>query len=166
MGMVLLVLGELEEAVAVFQRGVEAADQLGAARVLSRSLLAMALARKDDAARARKVYDEANKLITERTWGWSKIVLQTAYAGVLTAEKRWDEMPDAFEKAEEGLKGAELRLWRVGLLSEWAEAHLQRAWPEDKARARELFAEALEEYQAMGSPGYVERVSTRLSELD
>ena len=167
LGLVLLELGELDEAVEVLQQGVEAADQLGGHyRVLIRSVLAMVLARKSDTERARQLYDVAKEIFTEHAQGWSKMVFRMAHAAVVTAEKRWDEMPTAFQKAEEGLMHSELRLWRAGLLRDWAEAHLQRGQPEDLARAKQLFTEALDEYEAMGSTGYIERIRTRLSELE
>ena len=166
LGSVLLELGVLDEAVEVLQRGVEGADQLGQARVLTRSILSLVLARKNDTDRARQVYEEAKEIFAEYAWGWSEIVLRMAHAGVVTAERRWDEMPTAFEQAAERLKRSELRFWRAGLLRDWAEAHLQRGQPEDLARAKHLLNEALEEYEDMGSPLNAERIKEKLQELN
>ena len=43
---------------------------------------------------------------------------------------------------------------------------IRKAEPEDIERARELYREALAEFEALGSPGYVKRIQVRLDELN
>ena len=64
------------------------------------------------------------------------------------------------------LSRAESRFPRAIFLQDWARAHLQRGHAEDIERARELYSEALSEFEDMGSPGYVKRIQARLDELD
>jgi tetratricopeptide (TPR) repeat protein len=166
LGLALVEAGKLDEAETVLQRGVEAADEIGMNRVLTRAILTQILARNGDTDRARHAYTEAAEIHREHNYPRSEMRLRMAYADLATAEQRWDEMPTAFEQASQALERAEARLWRAGLLRGWAEAHLQRSNAEDPARAMSLLREALSEYEAMGSPGYVRRIRARIEKLD
>ena len=89
-----------------------------------------------------------------------------AHAHVLATEKRWNESFATFQEASNLLERSEARFDRSLFLQSWAQAHLERGQPEDLERARELYSEALSEFEAMGSPGYVKRIQARLDELD
>jgi tetratricopeptide (TPR) repeat protein len=166
LGLALVDRGKLDEAVTVLLKGVEAADEISMNRVLTRAILTQILARNGDADRARQAYTEAEEIHREHNYPRSEMRLRMANADLVTAEQRWDEMPTAFEHASQALERAEARLWRAGLLRDWAEAHLQRGKAEDPARAMALLREALSDYEAMGSPGYVRRIHARIEELD
>jgi DNA-directed RNA polymerase subunit F len=84
----------------------------------------------------------------------------------LAAEKRWSESFTTFQEAADLLDRAEARFPRTIFLQDWAQAHLQRGTQEDLERARELYREALAEFESMGSPGYVARIQAVLDELD
>ena len=103
---------------------------------------------------------------SEHNRGWSEIWLRIARAGVVTVEQRWEEIPEVFGEAADGLERAGARVLRTWLLREWAEAHLLRGEPEDVERAKVLFSEALSEYKEMGATGHVERVRARLDEIE
>ena len=117
-------------------------------------------------AQARKVYDEAEQIFAEHSRPWSAIMLCMAYANVLAAEERWVESFAVFQESAVLLARAEARFERSVFLQDWAQAHLERGLPEDLERARELYREALSEFEDMGSPGYVARIQVRLDELD
>jgi tetratricopeptide (TPR) repeat protein len=165
-GLVLIEVGQFEEASTVLQRGVEAADEIGENRVLTRAVLVQTLARSGDLDRARRAYDEAEQIHREHSYPRDEMRLQMAHADLVTAEQRWDEMPAAFERAAQALERADARLWRAGLLRDWAEAHIQRSQTEDPARAVALLKEALSEYEAMGSSGYSTLTHSRIRELE
>jgi tetratricopeptide (TPR) repeat protein len=166
LGLALIEVGRLDEAATVIQRGVEAADGIGEERVMTRAVLTQVLARGGDIERARRAYEETKQIHSEHNHLRSGLRLQMAYADVVTAERRWDEMPAAFERAAQALERAGARVWRAGLLRDWAEAHIRRGEPEDPARALNLLREALSEYEAMGSTGYVEQTQSRIRELE
>jgi tetratricopeptide (TPR) repeat protein len=89
-----------------------------------------------------------------------------AHAHVLAAEKRWDEAFTTFQESADMLARAEARFERSLFLQDWAQVHVQRGQEEDLDRARELYREALSEFEDMGSPGYVKRIQARLDELE
>ena len=164
--LLLLELGAQDEAELVIQHGVKAADQIQSLRVRTRAVQAMVLARKGDFIPARQVYKKAEQIFAERLRAWPGLWLCMAHAHVLAAEKRWDEAFSTFQEAANLLEHAEARFRRSLLLQDWALAHLDRGRPEDIERARELYSEALSEFEDMGSPGYVKRIQARLDELD
>jgi tetratricopeptide (TPR) repeat protein len=165
-GLALIETGHLSEASRALQRGVEAADEIGENRVLTRAVLVQILARSGHVDRARRAYDEAEEIHHERSYPRSEMRLRMADADLATAEQRWDEMPAAFERAAQALERAEARLWRAGLLCDWANAHIQRSHAGDLARAVDLRKEALSEYEAMGSLGYAKQTQSRIRELE
>jgi hypothetical protein len=63
------------------------------------------------------------------------------------------------------LERVEADTFRLGILQDWASAHLQRGQPEDIERAKELLSGAQAEFKEMGSPGYAKRIQSRLDEL-
>jgi tetratricopeptide (TPR) repeat protein len=162
----LVELGALDEAGSVIQHGVKAADQFQGFRVQARAIQVMVLARKGEFVQARRVYDKAEQIFAERSRAWAEVWLSMAHAHVLAAEKRWDESFATFQKSADLLARAEARFEQSVFLQDWARARLQRGLPEDLERARVLYREALAEFEAMGSPGYVKRIQTRLDELN
>ena len=64
------------------------------------------------------------------------------------------------------LAEAGIRTFRAAALRDWAEAHLARGEAADSERAIELYREALSEYEDMGATGWIERVQTRLAEIE
>ncbi|GMR09360.1 MAG: hypothetical protein BMS9Abin28_0178 [Anaerolineae bacterium] len=164
-GLLLIGLGELDEAEMVMREGNEAADKIRAARVVNRSVLSVVLAEKGDTAGAREVFEQAQTIHAEHSRGWSAVVLSMARASLLAAEKRWEEAFSAFEQADLELGRAEARIWRAIRMQDWSRAHLRRGEPGDGERAKELLNEAVSEFREMGSPGYVERLEAQLKEL-
>ncbi len=164
---VLLVeLGALNEAKSVIEQGVKAADQHREERDLFRALQAIVIAKKGNFVEARQVYDEADRIFIGRSRAWSAIWLSMAHANVLAAEKRWDEAFATFREAADLMARAEVRFMRSIFLQDWAQAHLERGQPEDLERTRELYREAISEFEVMGSPGYVARIQALLDNLD
>jgi tetratricopeptide (TPR) repeat protein len=161
----LVELGMLDEANVTIQHGLEAAEQVRDGRVRTRAVWAIVLARTGDFVQARQVYDKAEQIFAEHSRAWSGIFLSMAHADVLAAEKRWAESFAAFQESADLLVYAEMRFDRSIFLQDWAQARLQRGQPEDLERARELYNEALAEFEDMGSPGYVVRIQARLDEL-
>jgi tetratricopeptide (TPR) repeat protein len=147
------------------RQGVEAADQLRAARAAARSLLAICHARKGSVDEARSAYEAAAEIFKEHSRAWSANILRWASAEVLAAEQNWDESFAAFAEAVDMYNNSEARFPSTEVLLSWANAHLQRAEPEDLDRARELLQEAISEFEQMGSPGYAKRIRAQLDEL-
>jgi tetratricopeptide (TPR) repeat protein len=166
LSLLLVELDAFDEAEAVMQQGVEAADQTRASRVLTRTILALALARKGDVERARQTYDEAEEIFAEHSRAWAGVLLRAARAEVLAAEQRWDESFAAFAEAADLAQIAEARFPRSDFLQGWARAHLQRGQPEDIERAKQILLQVQSEFEEMGSPGYVKRIQTRIKELE
>jgi len=164
-GLMLIELGELDEAEAVMREGAEAADKIRSVRVITRAVLSVVLAEKGDAAGAREVFEQAQTIHAEYTRGWSGVVLSMARASLLAAEERWDEALSAFEQADLELGRAEARIWQAIRMQDWSRAHLRRGEPGDSERAQELLNRAISEFREMGSPGYVERLEAQLKEL-
>ena len=169
LSLVLLELDALDEAESVIQQGVKVADQfrlLTVNRTLTRAAQAMILARKGIIIQARQVYDEAEQIFTDDLSQWSAIALSIANSHVLAAEKRWDEALARFQETADLLANAEMRFDRSIFLQYWAQVHLNRGQEGDLESARELYREALAEFEAMGSLGYVKRIQARLEEID
>ena len=164
-GLLLVELGALDEAESVIERGVEAADQSQFMRVQTRAVQVVVHARKGDFIQARQVYDKAEQIFAERSREWSGVVLSMAHAHVLAAEKRWVDSFAAFQEAADLLARAEARFTRAIFLQDWAQAHLERSQPGDRDRARELYSEAISEFEDMGSPGYAARIQAPLDEF-
>ncbi|MFV1859173.1 MAG: tetratricopeptide repeat protein [Anaerolineales bacterium] len=164
-GLVLLELGELDEAEAVMREGNEAADKIRTVRVITRSVLSIVLAEEGDAAGAREVFEQAQTLHAEHSRGWSAVVLSMARSSLLAAEERWEEAISAFQQADRELGQAGAGFWRALQIRNWSRTYLGRGAAGDGGRAKELLQEAISQFKEMGSPGYVERLEAQLKEL-
>ena len=164
-GVVLAEMGELDEAGVLLTESIAASDRADFARTFPRALLAVVLARQENVEQAREMLEEATSINSKKPQVWPETILSWARAIVLAAEKRWPESLEAFQEsaamsAEKGARPNQARVVR-----DWAEAHVARGEPDDAARAVELLNEAISIYEDMGSPDYVERIRSRISEI-
>jgi predicted ATPase len=164
--MPLIQLEAYDELESMAQHGVDAAEQLRGGRTATHSVLAICHARKGRVEEARAVYEEAEEVFKEHSRAWSSSLLRRARAEVLASERKWEQSFVAFAEAMDLYAEAEARFPKAEVLLDWARAHLQRGQPEDQERARELMQEAISEFEQMGSPGYAQRVQTRLKNLE
>jgi hypothetical protein len=154
-----------DEAEPIIRRGIEAADQLRAARDVCRALLTVVQARRGEVAQARRTFEGAERAFAEHSLAWPGVVLQIARAELLAAERSWQPAFEAFAEAVDGAERAEARHPRLLWLQGWARAHLRRGEPEDLQRARDLLEAAAMEYEQIGSPDYAERVRVQLEAI-
>jgi tetratricopeptide (TPR) repeat protein len=158
--------GKFDEAEDILSRAIVAADRIFDSPRYLQIILTQALSLKGDPFRARHVFEVAKDNFKDSTESWSYIHFLIAKAFLLTAEEKWEEVPSAFKVAMERLEKCEARFWQAWLRSYWAEAHLKRGWEGDIARGKALYSEALEMFEEMGSPGFVERIKGRLAEIE
>ncbi|MFV2044752.1 MAG: AAA family ATPase, partial [Anaerolineales bacterium] len=166
LGRILYELVEYQEAADVLEKAVEFSDEVDWIRDITRAFLAVVRARQGLAEPARKLLEEAIAIHSERQRAFAALILAWSEANVLAAEGRWNEAFDAFRETTAKLAEAGIRTIHAVALREWAEAHLARGKTADSDRAKELYREALEEYEEMGATGWVERVRARLAETE
>jgi tetratricopeptide (TPR) repeat protein len=164
LGEVLTEIGELEEAEAALLEALTIGDKIGIPG-WARLLMSRLHSKGGDRDQSLHFLQEAEQKMAQRP-----AVLETAQTALARAELarlegRWEEAWGHYESHIEQLDKMGLRLGRALALREQAEAHLTRGEPEDGARARELLGEARAEFQAMGAPGYVEKIDAQLKEL-
>ncbi len=154
-----------EEAEAALSEAVGIAEKWRLSRVWSRCLLSTAYVcqgRLEQAGRllveTRNTADGPRLTLDE---GW----LSLAEARLALAERRWPEAMAAFETAAGTFARLGMAWWRARALFDWAEAIASRGEPTDLERARTLFREAAELFDAMGVSRYSQAVQGRRQEL-
>jgi class 3 adenylate cyclase/tetratricopeptide (TPR) repeat protein len=99
--------------------------------------------------------------------GWTSFdcrLVRTRAAIAAVAGCRWEEAERHFTTAEDQARRTSNNLEVVDLRRLRARMLLDRARPDDGARAAELLTEALTEYRRLGMPGYAEEVERMLVE--
>ncbi len=165
LSLILYDLAEYEEAADLLGKAVASSDEADWFRDGTRALMASVLARQGLAERARSVFEEAQAIHSERQRAFAGMILDQCHANILAAEGRWEEAFNAFRETIAKHSEAGTRTFNAATLRDWAEAHLARGEAADSERAKELFGEALAEYEDMGATGWMERVRARLAEL-
>lgn len=155
-----------DEAQAVLLEAVAIGDQgLGLGSAAPRCSLSTLHALRGDTGEARRWLDEARTKAGPRPNALDEGRLASAEAQWAAAERRWPEAFAGFEAAARGQGRAGMRWARARTLQDWAEAHLRRGEPEDRARAEALLREALAEFERMGAFRYTAIVEDRLQSL-
>jgi tetratricopeptide (TPR) repeat protein len=161
---VLTEMGQLAEAEEILREFIEIGDKIGG-QGLPRCLISIVYAKRGqlDSAQTRFVEAEAEENKNPSAFGaaW----LAYAKAHLRQAEAKWDETWATFERCSSQWERMGMRPDRCRVLRDWAKAHLSRGEPEDVERARQLLQEALTEFEAMGSPGYVKSIQVELASL-
>ena len=165
LSLILYDLAEYEEAADLLGKAVASSDEADWFRDGTRALMASVLARQGLAERARSVFEEAQAIHSERQRAFAGMILDQCHANILSAEGRWEEAFNAFRETIAKHSEAGTRTFNAATLRDWAEAHLARGEAADSERAKELFGEALAEYEDMGATGWMERARARLAEL-
>ena len=159
-------LGEYEQAADLLGQAVASADEADWFRDGTRALMANVLAKQGQIERARNLIEEAQAIQTEQPRAFAALIMGQSNANVLAAEGRWEDAFETFKKTTAKLAEAGIRTIHAGVKRDWAEAHLARGEAADSERAKELYREALAEYVDMGATGWIERVQTRLAEIE
>jgi tetratricopeptide (TPR) repeat protein len=135
-------------------RGVGARLLLGILHVLQRRL--------DD---GRRMLAEAREKVPGQTPDWLEAEMQVLVAQIAAAEGRWTEALAALEASAATNARLGVRwCWARGLL-DWAEVHVARGEPGDRARARELLRQSQAAFAEMGVPRYATVAAERLQAL-
>ncbi len=166
LSLILIELAEYEEAADLLGKAIASSDEADWLRDGIRAVMATATARQGLAEPGRALLDEAQAIHAERPGAFLAMILGESYANVLVAEGRWDDAFDAFKTTAVEFAEARLRTFHTSSLRDWAEAHLARGEAADSERAKELYREALAEYEDMGATGWIERVQARMAELE
>jgi serine/threonine protein kinase len=168
LGAILLEVGEEDEAEVFLLEAMELFDRLASlGGVATRSLLSMKETQLGNYQEAQRWLDEAREKETEPGAGFFdtswRLIAERRLAVV---ERDWSKAWMAFEVFIESAEKFRFRWFRAQALREWAEAHLVRAEPGDKERARELLLEAQAEFDDMGAPIYAAQVKEILRSLE
>jgi tetratricopeptide (TPR) repeat protein len=110
---------------------------------------------------ARKMLDTAKQAIEHLTF-WDEKNMALAEAHLAAAEQRWQEAFSHYETAIGVLARQGLRLEWARTLQEWAVAHVTRRKPDDYERANELYLEALNLFEKIGTSYYSNYVKEQI----
>jgi tetratricopeptide (TPR) repeat protein len=130
------------------------------------SYLSRVYSRRGEIQKAILLLEDAHREAeVTQTEYWDHLELLWAQADLYVAQKNWEEALKTFPDLIELITGKGLRWHRSQALVDWAEAHLARAEPEDKDRARKILREAQSEFQDMGADRFVQRVAEQLANI-
>jgi hypothetical protein len=116
--------------------------------------------------KARDLLERANQAATNSpSQRLDQIFIKWGQAHLHVAEKEWEGAWREFKETASILKVFNMRSYRATALMEWARAHLSRGEDEDFPRAKELFQEALVEFEQMGAEGYVALIEEQLTAM-
>lgn len=153
------------EAEAALAEAIEIAERWGQASTWSRCLFSMVCLCQGKQERAGEVLREISETSStgptkiEEAW---LLLAQGRFAG---AAEDWSEAFSAYDKAAETFQGLGMRWWRARLLHDWAVASVTRGDPTDLERARALWREAAEIFDAVGVSRYAYLVGDRRQAL-
>jgi len=89
-----------------------------------------------------------------------------AQADLYVAEEKWKEAWGTYEQLV-NLTGGKKFHWHSRQASiDWAEALLKRGETKDVNMGRQMLQESLQDFQNMGAAGFVERIESRINQLD
>jgi tetratricopeptide (TPR) repeat protein len=156
-----------------FELGKTAAEELielgkvgWGSKSIGHSLLSRIYSRSGEINNAAQPLEEAyREAEVSQTEYLDHLELLWAQVDLYVAQKNWEEAWKTFPDLIEVITGKGLRWHRSQTLVDWAEAHLARAEPEDKDKAREMLREAQSEFQDMGADGFVLRVAEQLENI-
>jgi ATP/maltotriose-dependent transcriptional regulator MalT len=165
LAVILFDLKWLDEAEKVAELGIHSADKFGSDQEILRFMLAGAFARKGDSTRARQIFEEGESFIDETSEPFLEVYRLICLANVLTAEGKWEEMETTFSQVAAMLEESEMRFFYAWVLRDWGEAHIVKGGIEGLQRGKTLLNQALDEFEAMGSEGFVDIIQARLEEI-
>jgi tetratricopeptide (TPR) repeat protein len=158
----LIEAGELQAADGLLCQGLESDKEM--VGVTMRTQLSLVRARQACLEDARRLLAEARQVPSE--WGMmDEMYLAMTEAQLALAEGRWEEALAAYKTAADVQAQGGMRWYEARTLRDWAEALLVRGGPGARARALELLADALAEFEGMGAAVYAEAVRQRMQEL-
>jgi tetratricopeptide (TPR) repeat protein len=161
---VLTEMGQLAEAEEILLEFIEIGDKIGG-QALPRCLISIVYAKRGQLGSAHTRFAEAEAEENKNPAAFGAAWLAYSMAHLQQAEANWNETWAAFERCASQWESMGMRPDRCRALRDWAKAHLSRGEPEDLDRARQLLQEALSQFEAMGSPGYVKSIQAQLASL-
>jgi tetratricopeptide (TPR) repeat protein len=119
-----------------------------------------------DVQKAAQYLEGAKRLIEEsQSEFWKQVNLLRAEAHLLAAKNEWESAWHKFGDIQELLDEKGLLFFSAWFGTEWADAHLMRGEPENLINARELLTKVRNEFDGMGSGGWVELVDRKLAKI-
>ncbi|MGD8752865.1 MAG: hypothetical protein PVG14_15640, partial [Anaerolineales bacterium] len=158
-------LGDLSEAEASLKTCIEIADRGLKSKVEPRCLLCSVSARQGRFKDARQLLAEVLEMAGPEPTIWDEVRIKSAQAELAYLEKRWEDSINAFEATASILAKMEARPRWARTLMLWADVHIARAETGDKEQAEDLLRQALEAYQDMEIPYWVNLVEEKLEAL-
>ena len=113
--------------------------------------------------KAQNLLDGLRKLALETGEKWLINKEMVLRAGLLRAQKKWDESIELFEKALKELEFIKADIWNAYFFARWvlceyARACLERNGDGDKEKAHNLLNQAMEMFQKMGAKKDIEKI--------
>jgi tetratricopeptide (TPR) repeat protein len=113
--------------------------------------------------KAQNLLDGLRKLALETGEKWLISKEMVLRAGLLRAQKKWDESIELFEKALKELEFIEADIWNVYFFARWvlceyARACLERNGEGDREKAHSLLNQAMEMFQKVGAKKEIEKI--------
>ena len=167
LGFGLIALGQLEEAEYVLLDVLEIADRgMIWQPTLIRAQLSMVFTKQGKHDQSQLMLEGAIDSKPPGRMKWPNLIIDWAQSCALAAEGNWDAAFQLFEGTVKEMQSAEVRLFEMEVMRDWADAYLARNESGDTELARELLNGALAAYLEMGADGWVGHVESRLAEFE
>jgi len=129
----------------------------------SYSSLVMTYIELGEIEKAQNLLDGLRKFALETGEKWLISKEMVLRAGLLRAQKKWDESVELFEKALKELEFIEAGIWNVYFFARWvlceyARACLERNGEGDREKAHSLLNQAMEMFQKVGAKKDIEKI--------